>query len=77
MITINGTEYEFIEGFTVMEAAEQAGHYIPKLCSHPLLPPFGACRLCLVKIQGMRGYPTSCTTPLRDGMDVKDYGPFQ
>ena len=70
MITIDGKEYEFKQGQTVLAAAEEAGVYIPTLCAHESLPPFGACRLCLVKIERMRGYPPACTTPVADGMII-------
>jgi len=55
---------------TVLEAAQAAGIYIPTLCSDPDLEPYGACRLCVVEIEKMRGLPTACTTPATDGMIV-------
>jgi predicted molibdopterin-dependent oxidoreductase YjgC len=58
------------EGTTVLRAAELAGVYIPSLCSHKELSPFGGCRLCTVEIAGMRGYPLACSTPAEDGMQV-------
>ncbi len=70
MITINGQEFDFEPGQTVLEAATGAGVYIPTLCAHSSLPPFGACRLCLVKIEKMRGFPPACTTPAADGMVI-------
>jgi ferredoxin len=57
-------------GMTVMEAANSAGIYIPKLCNHPDLSPFGACRLCITKIEKMKGLPCACTTPVQDGMII-------
>ena len=71
MITINGQQYPFTPGKTVLEAATDAGVYIPTLCNHPHLPPFGACRLCIVQIDDVRGMPTACTTPLTDGMNIR------
>jgi len=71
MITINGKQYPFNAGQTVLEAATAAGVYIPTLCNHPHLPPFGACRLCLVQIDNVRGLPTACTIPLTDGMNIR------
>lgn len=56
---------------TVLEVAHSAGIYIPALCAHPDLPPFGACRLCIVEIETMPGFPTACTTPAEDGMIVR------
>jgi len=69
-LTINGQEVEATKGMTVLEAAEAAGIYIPTLCSDPDLEPYGACRLCVVEIERMRGLPTACTTPATDGMVV-------
>ncbi len=69
-LTINDQEVESTKGMTVLEAAEAAGIYIPTLCSDPDLKPYGACRLCVVEIERMRGLPTACTTPATDGMVV-------
>ncbi len=70
-LTCNGREIEAEAGMTVLEAARQAGIYIPTLCHHPDLEPYGGCRLCIVEIEGMRGLPTACTTPATDGMVVR------
>jgi formate dehydrogenase alpha subunit len=70
MLTIDGKEVEFREGATVLEVARDNGIYIPSLCAHTELSPFGACRLCLVKIENMRGFPPACTTPAAKGMKV-------
>ena len=67
---IDGKEVEVKKGQTVLEVARDAGIYIPTLCTHHELPSFGSCRLCLVKIDGMRGFPTACTTPAGDDMVV-------
>jgi formate dehydrogenase beta subunit len=69
-LTIDGREVEVRTGTTVLEAAREAGLYVPTLCYHPDLPPYGACRLCIVEIEGMPGFPTSCTTPAAEGMKV-------
>lgn len=69
-VTIDGVRVQVEEGVTVLEVAVKAGIYIPTLCHHPDLPPFGACRMCIVEIEKMRGLPTSCTTPATDGMIV-------
>ena len=69
-LTINGKEVEARKGMTVLEAARAADIYIPTLCYDPDLEPYGACRLCIVEIEGMRGFPTTCTTPATDGMVV-------
>ncbi len=70
-LTIDGQEVRTVEGSTVLEAAQGVGIYIPTLCHYPGLPPYGACRLCIVEIEGMRGYPTACTTPVAPGMVVR------
>ncbi len=69
-ITINSREVTVSRGMTVLEAALAADVYIPTLCYHPDLAPYGGCRLCIVEIEGMRGFPTSCTTPATPGMVV-------
>jgi len=69
-LTIDGQEVEVRKGATVLEAAREAGIYIPTLCHHPDLPPCGACRLCIVEIEGMSGFPTTCTTPAAEGMKI-------
>jgi predicted molibdopterin-dependent oxidoreductase YjgC len=69
-LTINGQTVEATDGTTVLEAARSAGIYIPTLCNSPDLKPYGACRVCVVEIEGMRGLPTSCTTPAAQGMRV-------
>jgi NADPH-dependent glutamate synthase beta subunit-like oxidoreductase/NAD-dependent dihydropyrimidine dehydrogenase PreA subunit len=56
---------------TVLKAALENGIYIPNLCHHPDLNPTGACRLCIVEIDGMRGLPIACTTAVQDGMVVR------
>ncbi len=69
-LTIDGDAVEVERGATVLQAAQTAGIYIPTLCYHPNLQPYGGCRLCIVEIENMRGLPTSCTTPANDGMKV-------
>jgi predicted molibdopterin-dependent oxidoreductase YjgC len=69
-LIIDGVKVEVAEGTTVLEAARQAGIYIPTLCYDPDLQPYGACRLCIVEIEKMRGLPTSCTTVATEGMVV-------
>ncbi len=55
---------------TILQVAERNGVYIPTLCTHKELTPFGACRMCVVEVKGMRGYPAACTTPVVEGMEV-------
>ena len=74
-LTIDDQQVEAEEGMTVLEATKQAGIYVPTLCYHPDLAPYGACRLCIVEIEKMRGLPTSCTTPATDGMVIRTNTP--
>lgn len=69
-LTIDGKKVEAPKGATVLDAARHAGIYIPTLCYDPDLSPFGACRLCIVEVEGMRGLPSSCTIPAANGMVV-------
>jgi formate dehydrogenase, alpha subunit, archaeal-type len=69
-LTIDGQSITVPAGTSVMRAAAEAGIHIPKLCATDSLEAFGSCRLCLVEIEGRRGYPASCTTPAEDGMVV-------
>ena len=70
-LTIDGFEVTVPEGTSVMRAASEAGLSIPKLCATDSLDAFGSCRLCLVEIEGRKGTPASCTTPVAEGMVVK------
>ncbi|MBU0611203.1 MAG: [FeFe] hydrogenase, group A [Armatimonadetes bacterium] len=74
-ITINGQAVQAEPGMTVLEAARGAGFKIPTLCNHPDLPPLGACRVCLVEIEGERTLQPSCTFPVREGMVVNTHSP--
>jgi predicted molibdopterin-dependent oxidoreductase YjgC len=74
-LVIDDREVEAEEGSTVLEAALAAGIYIPTLCYHPDLTPYGSCRLCIVEIENMRGLPTACTTPAAEGMLVRTDSP--
>ena len=69
-LLIDGCEISVPAGTSVMRAAALADLKIPKLCATDLLEAFGSCRLCLVQIEGMKGYPASCTTPVAEGMKV-------
>jgi predicted molibdopterin-dependent oxidoreductase YjgC len=70
-LTIDGQRVETAKGANVLQAALDAGIYIPNLCYSPLLESFGGCRLCIVQIDGMRGLPTACTTQAAEGMVVR------
>ncbi len=70
-LTIDGREVTVPEGTSVMRAAALSEIAIPKLCATEQLEAFGSCRLCLVQIEGMKGLPASCTTPVAQGMKVR------
>ncbi len=74
-LTVDGVKVEVQEGATVLEAAGKADIYVPTLCYDPDLKPYGACRLCIVEIEKMRGLPTSCTTPATEGMVIHTESP--
>jgi NADH-quinone oxidoreductase subunit G len=69
--TIDGFEISVPKGTLIIRAAEMLGIQIPRFCEHPLLDPVGACRQCLVEVEGQRKPPPSCTTVVTDGMVVK------
>jgi formate hydrogenlyase subunit 6/NADH:ubiquinone oxidoreductase subunit I len=69
-LNIDGKDIQAINGKSVLEAALDAGIYIPHLCYHPDLPSVDICRLCVVEIGGSEGFPTSCTTPAANGLVV-------
>lgn len=70
-LEIDGQAVTVPEGTSIMRAAVDAGVRVPKLCATDSLEPFGSCRLCLVEVEGRRGYPASCTTPCESGMKVQ------
>ncbi|MFA7669599.1 MAG: formate dehydrogenase subunit alpha [Burkholderiaceae bacterium] len=74
-LTIDGRPVTVPEGTSLMRAAAEAGINIPRLCATDSLESFGSCRLCLVQIEGRRGYPASCTTPVENGMVVSTETP--
>jgi formate dehydrogenase major subunit len=74
-LQIDGVPVTVPAGTSVMRAAVSAGVMIPKLCATDSLEPFGSCRLCLVEIEGRRGCPASCTTPVEAGMQVRTQSP--
>jgi predicted molibdopterin-dependent oxidoreductase YjgC len=69
-LTVDGYEVTVPEGTTVLDAAKAAGIFIPYLCAHPALRPWGACRMCMVEIENARGVPTACNTPVAPNMVV-------
>jgi NADH-quinone oxidoreductase subunit G len=70
-LTIDGTEISVPKGTLVIRAAELIGVQIPRFCDHPLLDPVGACRQCIVEIEGQRKPMASCTIPVADDMVVR------
>jgi len=74
-LTIDGREVTVPAGTSVMRAAAECGGSIPKLCATDNVKAFGSCRLCLVEIEGRKGTPASCTTPVEPGMVVATQTP--
>jgi formate dehydrogenase major subunit len=74
-LEIDGKPVTVAAGTSVMRAAAEAGIQVPKLCASDNLEAFGSCRLCLVEVEGRRGTPASCTTPVEQGMKVKTQSP--
>jgi formate dehydrogenase alpha subunit len=74
-LTIDGKQVEAPTGSTVLEAAEKSGINIPTLCYDPELSKLGACRLCVVEIEGSRLLAASCVTPVQPGMAVHTESP--
>ncbi|MFI2778068.1 NADH-quinone oxidoreductase subunit G [Streptomyces sp. ALB3] len=70
-LTIDGIEISVPKGTLVIRAAELLGIEIPRFCDHPLLDPAGACRQCIVEVEGQRKPMASCTITCTDGMVVK------
>ncbi|WP_295548916.1 formate dehydrogenase subunit alpha [uncultured Pseudacidovorax sp.] len=74
-LEIDGQSVTVPQGTSLMRAAVDAGVQVPKLCATDSLEPFGSCRLCLVEIEGRKGFPASCTTPAEAGMKVRTQSP--
>ena len=72
-ITIDNKSFKVEQGITILQAAEHNDIYIPTLCAHKDLTPFGGCRMCLVEVEGARGFLTACTTPVEEGMVVRTH----
>ena len=69
-VTVDGVTFEAQPGELLIKAAQENGIYIPRFCWHERMKPVGMCRMCLVEVEGGRGYPPACTTPVTDGMVV-------
>jgi len=74
-VTMNGVPFSGREGMTILEVARENGIHIPTLCYLEDLPPFGACRLCVVEVEGSRTLAGSCHTPITEGMVVHTQTP--
>ncbi len=74
-LEIDGHPVTVPDGTSVMRAAALAGVSVPKLCATDTLKAFGSCRLCLVEIEGRKGYPASCTTTVAAGMKIRTQSP--
>ncbi len=74
-VTIDGTEIKGREGMTILEAAGQAGIDIPTLCHRPEVTPTGACRICVVEVEGSRTLVGSCHTPIAGGLVIHTRSP--
>jgi NADH-quinone oxidoreductase subunit G len=72
-LTIDGQEVTVPKGTLILRAAEQLGTIVPRFCDHPLLDPVGACRQCVVEVEGQRKPMMACTTPVGDEMVVKTH----
>jgi NADH-quinone oxidoreductase subunit G len=67
-VTIDGREVQAKKGELLIKVAQEHGVYIPRFCWHERMKPVGMCRMCLVEVDGVRGYPPACTTTVTDGM---------
>ncbi|MDW7679696.1 MAG: molybdopterin-dependent oxidoreductase [bacterium] len=72
-IRIDNHPFTVEKGLTILKAAEQNNIYIPTLCAHKELTPYGGCRMCLVEVEGARRFLTACTTPVEDGMVIRTH----
>jgi predicted molibdopterin-dependent oxidoreductase YjgC len=72
-VTLNGQEVQARPGQTILEVAQEAGVEIPTLCHDPRLEPYGACRMCLVEVEGARGPMAACGTAVTNGMKIQTH----
>jgi formate dehydrogenase major subunit len=70
-VEIDGITTTVTVGTSILRAARETGVDIPKLCATDSVKAFGSCRMCLVEVEGRRGYPASCTTPVEKGMVIR------
>jgi len=74
-VVVDGSAIDMPAGATVLDAVNRLGIALPQLCKDPDRPPLGACRTCLVHVEGQRGLPAACHLPARDGMVVRTNHP--
>ena len=74
-VTVDGAAVEIVDGGSVLDAVLAAGVELPHLCKDADAPPIGACRTCLVEVEGVRGLPASCSLPAAEGMAVRTRAP--
>jgi len=74
-VVINGKETRGQKGMTILLAAQQIGIEIPTLCYSPDLSPTGACRICVVEVEGSRILAGACHTPIEPGMIIHTHSP--
>jgi len=74
-VTLNGTQVNGRPGQTILELAQANGVDIPTLCHHADLSPLGACRICVVEVEGSRTLVGSCHTPITEGMVIQTHSP--
>ncbi|MFH0990156.1 MAG: molybdopterin-dependent oxidoreductase [bacterium] len=72
-VTIDNKTYSVQRGTTILDVARQNDIYIPTLCYHQDLSPHGGCRMCIVEVEGVRNFPTACTTPIDEGMIIRTH----
>jgi predicted molibdopterin-dependent oxidoreductase YjgC len=70
-LTINNQSITTQTGRTILDVAKENGIYIPTLCAHPELVSYGGCRLCIIELEGKKGYPTACTTLAEEGITIR------
>src|SRR4029077_3023140 len=74
-VTVDSQAVDVPVGASALDAINAAGVYVPQLCKDPDQKARGACRSCLVQIEGVRGFPASCTTPCTEGMQISVASP--
>ncbi|MEW5759040.1 MAG: NADH-dependent [FeFe] hydrogenase, group A6 [Candidatus Omnitrophota bacterium] len=73
LVHIDDRPYQVEAGQTIMQAADKLGYHIPRLCYHPKISIEGACRVCIVEVEGMKNFVASCAFPIADGMKIRTH----